>query len=146
MFWLALLLAIDRTHPYYPFSLHKEKILKGLLYPYYAKAKAKYPDKEVWKKMQVDIQRLVKKCGVSGRKRGYAPTDLNMIEWMWDYQKDRVDEYSVKGASQEEVDRAKDYVKSEWEAASGKAKQRSESFKDRLEKCVKADGDNNFRS
>lgn len=103
--------------------------------------------------MQVDIQRLVNKCRSFREEKGIlkAPhppnsPDLNMIEGMWDYQKDRVDEYSVKEASQEEVDRAKDYVESEWEAASGKAKQMSESFKDRLEKCVKADGDNNLRS
>lgn len=87
--------------------------------------------------------------GGKGDIKGTAPTKfarLEHVEGMWDYQKDRVDEYSVKEASQEEVDRAKHYVKSEWEAASGKAKQISESFKDRLEKCVKADGDNNFRS
>lgn len=47
----------------------------------------------------------------------------------------------VKGVSQVEVDQEKDYVKREWGAASGKAKQLSELFEDRLQKCVKA----NFR-
>lgn len=36
--------------------------------------------------------------------------DLNMIEGLWDYEKDRVKEYPVFGGTKADIQRAKDYV------------------------------------
>ncbi len=43
-------------------------------------------------------------------KASHTPNspDLNMIEGMWDYRKDGVDEYPVGGGSQADVEKAKD--------------------------------------
>lgn len=68
-----------------------------------------------------------------------------MIEGLWDYEKDRVEEYPVFGGTEADVQRAKDYVTREWLRAGPKAKQLCESFRSRLELCRKYNGDNNWR-
>ena len=113
----------------------------------------KHPDIEVWlvednagghsKAARVVEAERKEECI---RKAPHPPNspDLNMIEGLWDYEKDRTDEYSVGGGTQADIKRAKAVVIREWEQSAEKAQQLCNSFKDRLERCIRAEGDNNF--
>lgn len=112
--------------------LYREKILKELLYPYYEKVKKHHPDQEVFlvednagghSKAANLMEAFRKQHGILKAPHPPNSPDLNMMEGMWDYPKDRVEEYPVVGGSQADVEKAKDDVRKEWELASGKAKQ-----------------------
>lgn len=68
-----------------------------------------------------------------------------MIEGLWDYEKDRVEEYPIYSGSEKNVEKAKEYVTRERARAGPKAQQLSKSFRDRLEGCRIHEGDNNWR-
>ncbi len=68
-----------------------------------------------------------------------------MIEGLWDYEKNKVEEYPIYVGTEEDVEKAKEYVIREWNRAGPKAKQLSSSFCDRLERCKEYDGNNNWR-
>ena len=55
--------------------------------------------------------------------------------------------YEMHGASQEEQNRLKGFYKMEWDKATknGKVTQLYNGFKDKLERYIVAEGDNNFR-
>jgi hypothetical protein len=69
--------------------------------------------------------------------------DLYPIENLWDYKKDIVANEPVFGASKSEKTQIKEFSIKEWLAIDSKVKQCMAGFKDRLERCVKANGDNN---
>ncbi len=54
--------------------------------------------------------------------------------------KDCLENYPIKGASQAEVDLAKEYVRWEWSRCEEKAKHQRTSFKDRSNTCLKLHG------
>ncbi len=68
-----------------------------------------------------------------------------MIEGLWGYFEDCLENYPIKGASQAKVDLAKEYVRREWSRCGEKAKHQRTSFKDRLHTCLKFHGVNNWR-
>ena len=136
--------------------LYRERILLPLLYPLCEAVMRKYPDRAVY--LVEDNAGLHAKaawvCEMDRQRRGIkkAPhppnsPDLNQIEPLWDYQHTVMDRYEVQGSSQEEIDRMKDLCREEWRKATknGKATQCCNGFRDKLELCIAAGGDNNYR-
>ena len=70
-----------------------------------------------------------------------------MIELLWDYQHTMMDRYKISGSSKEETGRMKDICREEWRKAikNGKATQLCDGFRDKLERCIAAEGDSNYR-
>lgn len=133
---------------------YRKEVLMPKLYSYYKAIQQKHPDREVWlvednagghKKASDIMAKYREEHNISKAPHPPNSPDLNMIEGLWDYEQDRVEEYPVFGGSQADVQRAKDYVTREWERAGPKAKQLCESFRSRLELCRKFQGDNNWR-
>ena len=71
--------------------------------------------------------------------------DLHLIENLWDYKKDIIGDEPVYGASESEKKKFKDLTAREWLEMNEKVKQCMATFKHRLERCIKANGNNNFR-
>ena len=81
------------------------------------------------------------------RKASWPPNslDLHPIENLQDYKKDIIRDEPVHRASESEKKKFKDLAANEWLEMDGKVKQCMGTFKDKLERCIKANGDNNFR-
>lgn len=133
---------------------YRKEVLVPKLYDYYHKIQERHPDKTVYlvednagghAKAGEIMERYRDEHGILKAPHLPNSPDLNMIEGLWDYEKDRVEEYPTFGGTQEDVQRAKDYVTREWQRAGPKAKQLCESFRLHLELCRDKDGDNNWR-
>ena len=133
--------------------LYEKHILKPLLYPYCERLQELHPERQVWliednasihtKAEWTAAQHRIER-GV--RKAPWPPNspDLHPIENLWDYEKDIIGDEPVHGASESEKNRFKELTAKEWLAMDGKVKQCMGTFKDKLERCIKANGDNNF--
>ncbi len=99
--------------------LYREKVLVSKLYDYYKKAQYKHPDVEVWL-VEDNAGEHTKASDVKEKyqkdhrilKAPHPPNspDLNMIEELWDYEKDRVEEYPMYSGTEEDVEKVKAYV------------------------------------
>jgi transposase len=134
--------------------LYEKHILKPLLYPYCEKLQDMYPERRVWlikdnASIHTKAEWTAAQFRVTARirKAPWPPNspDLHPIENLWDYEKDIIKDKPVHGASESEKKQIKELATKEWLAMDSKVKQCIGTFKDRLERCIKANGDNNFR-
>lgn len=113
-----------------------------------------YPERQVWlikdnASIHTKAEWTAAQFRVTARirKAPWPPNspDLHPIENLWDYEKDIIRDKPVHGASESEKKQIKELATKEWLAMDSKVKQCIGTFKDRLERCIKANGDNNFR-
>lgn len=134
--------------------LYQEKVLIPKLYEYYETIRTRHPGKEIGlvednagghAKAGDVIEKYREEHGILKALHPLNSLDLNMIEGLWDYEKDRVEECPIYSGSEKNVEKAKEYVTREWARDGPKAQQLCKSFRDRLEGCRIHEGDNNWR-
>ena len=129
--------------------LYWKEILLPKLYPFVAEIQYKHSGKNVWlvEDNAPSHTKAAKDPEVSQMRQDlqihlvdWPPNspDLNKVEPLWNYLKDSLATWGIKGASKEACDRARQAVLTEWDRMEQSYVDRqAKDFKDKLELCIK---------
>ena len=139
--------------------LYKNNILLPLLYPFYEETQRKHPDKQIWliEDNAPAHTKASKQCEEERKKRGIKKVDwpanspdLNVIEGAWASEKTRLKHewLKLRGAGKDSQEKAREFLTKEWNSAELKQAVLHLCMKWRqtLQKCIDAEGKNNFEA
>jgi hypothetical protein len=136
--------------------LYRRKVLLPILYPSYEAVQHANPGVEVWlvEDNASPHAKAAAVCERDRREKGIlkAPwlpnsPDLNVIEEAWGYLKDMIEAYTIEGSSELAQDQLRACIAREWEAEGMEQflDDRCAAFKEKLERCLAHNGNNNFK-